>query len=209
MTNCNVKNNIKNIIIKMKSIAQVSKDNELAQVMDVEKATLSSWKNKRKEIPLQYLVDFCDEYSISLDWLIRDTLAENKIKSDEIKMPYYVDYNFSKKSGYITTKKDTLIDRGDKKYDNVRAIKTISNEMPITAPKNSIMFLDFDDDKVSETPAVFLIMANNNYFIRELSITPQLDYFISTENKNIQSMRIQYNEIEVLAKLIGVTKWQN
>lgn len=208
MTKSNLQENIKNIVLKLKLIAQVSSDTKLADILGTDKHNFSNWKNKSKTIPIENLIKFCDTYKVTLDSILRDKSVEKKLKDDEVKMPYYGNYNFVTNNAFIVTKKSSN-KKKKQNYDNVRAVKTPSNEMPRTAPRDSIMFLDFNDDKVKSTPSIFLIQANENYFLREVSITPQLNYFLDCENDKIQSMTVEKHEILILAKLIGVTKWQN
>lgn len=205
MSISNIKNKIQNIITKLKLISNKSTDKELSKILHVDGSTLSSWKHQSKQIPIDYLIDFCDRYDVSLDYILRE-FPEDEVKEGAIKLPYYKDYDFSSTIDYITTRKPSFIKR---EQDNIRAIRVLSSEMPRSAPKDSIMFIDFDDDKVKETPNIYLIQANENYFLREVSITPQLNYFLSSENERINSLTVEFQEIEILGRLIGVTKWQD
>jgi len=207
MSKSNIKKNIKSIIMKLKYFSNVSSDKELAEILNVDKGLFSSWKNQTYQIPIDYLIDFCDNYNISLDWLIRgDGLREVQINSKNIKIPYFIDYDFTKSSS------DVILPIVENKIDtdhDIRAIKSTTTELLRTAPIGSIMLFDFEDVKVTESPQIYLIKAGENYFIREVTINARLQYYISSENERIEKISIDYDGIEVIAKFIGVIKWKN
>lgn len=214
MAKCNakdstlVKDKLNLIILKLKSIVNVKTDKHLADILGVDKNLFASWKHQRKEIPIQYLIDFCNIYNVSLDYLLRSGEQEEEIGEDSIKMPYYEDYNFTGYYGYIITKK-SFSKKNTIDYTNLRAVKIDSNEMPRTIPRDSIGFFDFNIDKATSTPNIFLFQATGTIFLRELAITPNGEYFIRSENDKIEDIKIEPEKIEILAKLIGATKWQN
>lgn len=207
MTKCNLKDKIKVIIMKLKLASNASTDKELSDVFGIDKGLFASWKNQRQQIPIEYLIDFCDNYNVSLDWLLRgDGLLKTQVSSRNIKIPYFVDYDFTKSSN------DVILPIEENKIDidhDIRAIKSTTTELPRTAPIGSIMLFDFEDVKVTESPQTYLIKAGENYFIREVTINARLQYYISSENERIEKISINYDGIEVIAKFIGVIKWKN
>jgi len=206
MTKCNLKDDIKNIIMKLKLASNSSTDKELADVFDVDKGLFASWKNQRKQIPIEYLVDFCNNYGVSLDWILRgDGLLKTQVNKRNFKIPFYSDFDLSKSSNEITLPIPKLNTRIEW---NLKAIKSTTTELPRTAPIDSTMFFDFDETKPSSSPEIYLIRVGENYFIREVTISPREKYYISSENERIEKTTLDYDSIEVLAKLIGVLKWK-
>jgi hypothetical protein len=60
---------IKELIERMKSIANITTNVQLAQIFNVSYNTLNTWI-KRKKLPQEQIIQFCEKYSCSLDFLI-------------------------------------------------------------------------------------------------------------------------------------------
>ena len=109
--------NIKELIKKMKIIAQVDSNIKLAKVFNVSYNTLNTWL-KRNKFPQELLIEFCIKYNCSLDYLIlnKDLYNEHKkeIKNELVELNYYGEYeklNIHFKSKLIL-QKNKLINNG-------------------------------------------------------------------------------------------------
>jgi len=60
---------IKELIDNMKEIAKISTNIELAKLLNISYNTLNTWI-KRKKIPQEVILSFCEKYKCSLDYLI-------------------------------------------------------------------------------------------------------------------------------------------
>ena len=212
MTKCNIKENIKNIVMKLKLASSSSTDKDLADALHVSKDLFASWKNQRKQIPIEYLIDFCDSYNTSLDWILRDKGNEKtRVNTNSITIVYLKDIENINDVEYIVLPISTLslISQRSSYIDatDYRAIKSFSNEMQVTSPYGSLNIFDFNEKKVVSSPSIFLFKTKAGYFLRNISITPENKYFISSENVNIEDIYIDREQIEIVAKLEGVIHW--
>ena len=64
--------NIKDIISKLKEIANLNSNIELAKYLEISYNTLNTWI-KREKIPQEVLLNFCIKNNCSLDYLLLDT----------------------------------------------------------------------------------------------------------------------------------------
>ncbi len=64
--------NIKQVIDKMKKIANISSNVELANKLGISYNTLNTWL-KRNKLPQETIFEFKDKYNISLDYLLLDS----------------------------------------------------------------------------------------------------------------------------------------
>ena len=62
-------NEIINIIERIKQVKNFKTDLEVAQLFDCELQTLNDCKKENK-LPFKYLIDFCINENVSLDWLM-------------------------------------------------------------------------------------------------------------------------------------------
>jgi len=212
MTECNkktptlLKDKLNLIILKLKSIANINTDKELADIFGVESSLLTSWKRQRKEIPIQYLVDFCDKYKVSLDYLLRSEgiidIDTNK-NEDTILIHYYDSASDIFSFSYVTV--PLWMIKGDPK--NIKAIRSETNEMKTTAPVDSVIFIDTQSIKVAITPKTFLFTNRKDYFLRRVSINTKGEYYVSCENKHISDTTINPKTLEIVGELKGVLRW--
>ena len=77
---------IKRTISKMKKIAKVSSNAELARVLDVSYNTFNTWL-KRSKLPQEVLISFCKRFDCSLDYLILDKNINTKQNNTNEKTP--------------------------------------------------------------------------------------------------------------------------
>ena len=77
--------NIKEVIEKMKHIANVNSNASLARLLNISYNTLNTWI-KRNKLPQEVILAFCKEYDCSLDYLLLDSTKE-----------FYNDFNNNKK----------------------------------------------------------------------------------------------------------------
>jgi hypothetical protein len=88
--------NIKNIITKLKKIAKVDSNIELANYFNISYNTLNTWI-KRGKIPQDILLDFCTKNNCSLDYILLNKELDNTLFSvhkeqNENKYIYYGEF---------------------------------------------------------------------------------------------------------------------
>lgn len=76
------------IIERMREVEQVQNDKELAERIGVEAGTLSKWKN-RNSLPIDKIVAFSNENSVSIDWLISGKQVEQLAKDETLFLTAY------------------------------------------------------------------------------------------------------------------------
>lgn len=204
MTKCNIKDKIKSIIIKMKYIANCDKDVELAEVLNVDKSLFASWKNNKKEIPIDYLIDFCDLYDVSLDYILR---TKNIPRVKDLLIPISLEYDSDHTTGYIYFPFNAP--SIDSPIQNPHAYYNNSIENPRTIGKKDITIIDIDDKLPDSDPKLFLFKAGDSYFMRMLCTTfDPCMYRVSAESEHIMHEDILKGSIEIIGKLRGVIKWR-
>lgn len=67
------------IIERMKRIADMKEDQELAQFFGISKSTLANWKGA-KDFSMKRTVEFCSHFKCDLHWLITGDTREEKIE---------------------------------------------------------------------------------------------------------------------------------
>lgn len=215
MTKCNiksdVKSNIKNIILKLKLASNSKTDKELADKLNTDAGSFGNWKNQRQEIPIDYLIDFCENYNVSLDWILRkDGIIDIEPINEGLKIPFHKDIHAqkdlsSKVKEYIYLPSEHFL-KNNKNHDIVAA-RSLTTEFPKLAPINSIMLFDKNNIEVTPSPELFLICAHKTFFIRLVSITPSHKCLLRAENENIKDFIEDFEDIKIVAKLMGVVKW--
>lgn len=93
---------VKTLIEKMKTIANIKSNIELASLLNVSYNTLNTWI-KRHKLPQEVLIDFCNQYSCSLDFLV---LNQNSTTTS----PSPTAASATIKKQVATTKEESAID---------------------------------------------------------------------------------------------------
>ncbi|MEN6294487.1 MAG: helix-turn-helix domain-containing protein, partial [Methanobacterium sp.] len=77
------------ILLRLKYIESVNTDNQLSEKLGINAATISMWR-KRKSIPSSFLINYCLNKNISIDWLLTGKTLEKslRISSNNISMIY-------------------------------------------------------------------------------------------------------------------------
>lgn len=91
------------ILGRVASIAGVTKDSELAEVLGVTRQTLSKWK-QRETIPYEKVIEFAISSDISLDNLLLGKEAHNKRSRVDVRLMAWIYSRFS-----ANPKHDSLI----------------------------------------------------------------------------------------------------
>lgn len=219
MTKCNLRDSIKIIVMKLKIASNLNTDQELAEALDTNPNTFSSWKNTTQLIPIENLVDFCNKYNVSLDWLLRDDKISKNFNGEDnlVKIPYFnnldldyysiINYGFEDiptKSIYVT---QDFISSSNKEND-IFALRADDEQLPITAPKNSIIFIDRSDTKVNTYPEFFLINIFGQVSMKKIYETLTSKYCIISENKEVKEEIFEKVGVMIIGKIVGVTTWK-
>lgn len=217
MTKCNLRNDIKTIIMKLKISSNSTTDNDLATALDTNPNTFSSWKNTTGMIPIENLVDFCNKYNVSLDWLLRgDKISKNFNGEDDlVKIPYFnkLDaYNIINYELEDAAKQNIYVPSSfmccDMSENKIFALLSQDEQIPITAPKNSTIFINKSDNRVNTYPELFLVNILGQVSIKKVYETLTLKYCIMSENKEVKESIVEKNEVSIIGKIIGVTTWK-
>ncbi|MFA9499927.1 helix-turn-helix domain-containing protein [Mannheimia sp. E30BD] len=70
------------IIDRMKTLANVREDQELAKIFGIGKTAVANWK-RGTAISLAYVADFAEKYNCDLNWLITGESKEKKLDTSE------------------------------------------------------------------------------------------------------------------------------
>ena len=89
---------IKEVISKMKLIANVDSNIALANLLDISYNTLNTWI-KRSKLPQEILISFCKKYNCSLDYLLlnkkeEQNLFKTKQQTDNLNNAQNTEYSF-------------------------------------------------------------------------------------------------------------------
>lgn len=209
--------------MKLKITSNKTTDAELAEeALHTNSNTFSSWKNTTGLIPIETLVDFCDEYDVSLDWLLRD--KKNKTdktacvhNSDDFKqVPYFYKINSCKVDNCDPDVAATqhihlpsAVIPPDLTGNKIFAMHSLDNQLPFTAPKHSTIFFNKSDIGVNTYPELFLVKIAGQISIKKIYQRLDLKYCVCGENKEVREEILKIDEIMVIAKYIGAIKWKH
>lgn len=98
------------VLSRLKALFTVETDADLAEVMEVKKTTLSSWK-RRESVPYAECVQIAQKKNVSLDWLLvgRDQFVPIQFRFSS-GSPAKSDGDFAKKSDESSEKSDKYIE---------------------------------------------------------------------------------------------------
>ena len=90
--------NIKEVIERMKKVANISSNASLARLLNISYNTLNTWI-KRNKLPQEVLIEFAKKFNTSLDYLIFGHIEPDEIEkiedqkiTNEIEFIYYGEY---------------------------------------------------------------------------------------------------------------------
>ena len=205
--------------MKLMMVSKATTDKDLATILHTNANTFSSWKNTTGIIPTETLIDFCIEYNVSFDWLvISDSLELKRPEgSNSQKIPYFTELCScdvpdcdpdTLATEYICMPDIRCSDR-DESSDTLFAVRAFNDELPISAPKGSIMFFNKTNRDVNTYSEIFLIKINNYKCFRRVYETLDGEYCINSEHREVGEVCIKKDKVDIIAKLIGVTKWRS
>lgn len=216
MAKCSLRDKIKLIVLKLATVSNAANDTELAENLHTNPNTFSSWKNTTRLIPIETLVSFCDEYNVSLDWLLRSNDLTNDFSGDDnvIKIPYFdkiSPYNFVNHkieeiaSEYIYPNKINM--RADD-TTKVFALRMNDDQLPLTAPKGSTVIFEADLE-VMPYPETYLVAIDGQVVFKRVYKMINSMLCVFSENREVKEDIIDPSDIQIIAKLIGVLRWEN
>lgn len=90
------------IIDRMKTLANVREDQELAKIFGVGKTAVANWK-RGTAISLAYVADFAEKYNCDLNWLITGESKEKQLDTAErMLLTAFADLNDAQKMQAVT-----------------------------------------------------------------------------------------------------------
>ena len=72
---------IKEVIHRLKKVANLDSNIQLAHILNVSYNTLNTWI-KRAKIPQEHLLEFCNKYNVSLDYILFNQKSQLNIKEN-------------------------------------------------------------------------------------------------------------------------------
>lgn len=211
MTECKEYKDIIDIIETLKHISKCKTDRELAVVFDVDPFTISNWKNQAKQIPIDKLICFCDEFNASLDEILRsvnipDTFRMAFFSTLDIDILSQTKHFCDIASEYIKVPHGVIPSRDEQKRYFSLLIQ--DNELSKTAPKGSTVFIDCLQRKIKTYPQMYLIVVNGTRIFRNLFMTLTNKICLQSENINVGDVIYNIEEVLIIGKLEGVLKWK-
>jgi SOS-response transcriptional repressor LexA len=214
MTKCNIKDKIKIIVVKLQMISGADSYKELAEILGTNENTFSSWRNQSKEIPIDNLVDFCNTFNISLDYLLRDEKYNNNFSEPEktLKIKYIRELDAHellheqiKSQQHIYIANNIFNKPHDQQSLFCCSVK--NNELPYSAPENSLLYIDKSNKNINEYPELYVVIINNEVKIKKMYKNIKSGYSIISEHKDVSGIDLKQDEVKIIGKIIGVTKW--
>ena len=71
------------VLLRLMSLFNVDNDSELARVLNVNRQTLASWRN-RDSVPYSICINIAEERGVSLDWLLTGKGEEEVSKVESV-----------------------------------------------------------------------------------------------------------------------------
>lgn len=203
-----IKQSINSIIDRMKKIACVENDKELAEILNTSPNTFSSWKNQYGIIPIDALLTFYSKYDVSLDFIVFGKTMDK----DSLQIPFIEDLNedihiqYANPTNNITIPKTNIF---EPKSHKIMCFQTIDNQLPVTAPKGSFVLIDISDKNAGWGCELFLISTDYGYLLRKIVAIPEgaenYEFILKSENKDIGDSKL--SKFKIIGKVIGAVKW--
>jgi len=147
---------IKDVINRLKKVANLDSNIQLAHILNVSYNTLNTWI-KRGKIPQEYLLEFSKSYDVSLDYILFNKTQNRTTNNDNITL-FNDNYTFKYFGTYdsklnIENGKELIL---NKEYIHSNAYYLLNKnnlfaiyQVEVDLIKNSLNLIDLDNTKAT------------------------------------------------------------
>jgi peptidase S24-like protein len=152
---------------------------------------------KKDKLPIEKMLLFCKDNSISADWLLFDK-GSKFVKGRNLTKPHKI--NIISDIGLIDS--DAINSIGIKHNDSVIAVNVYGNGMTPTIKENSIALVDTDDNELKES-GVYLINVCDEHFVRRLSKRFDSGVDLLTDNETHEDSMLDSSKFAIVGRVVG------
>lgn len=188
-------------------------DKEIAYELGLTQTQYANNK-KRNSIPYEEIVNFCDKYSITINWVILGSSSMQLIEREEdvykIRLIEnlnascggggYYDDSFKPKHIYIDKEMANSI--GVFKAENFDAINVIGDSMTPTIEDRSIVLID-TTKKTLDGSGIYLLNTTSGLFVKRVHKNPNGHIELISDNKRYPIITMLLEEISIVGRVIG------
>ncbi len=209
---------ISEIIDKLKDIlSQDGKsgkvfDKDVASALELSQVNFATMKNRGK-IPFSNILDFCALKKISINWLLYNQNPSSLVDStDKYWIRYYPEVSISAGGGaYENDDNFESLEippyfismlGGKENLKNIDAINVIGDSMEPTLNSDNIIFIDKTKSDIARD-GIYAFTTNYGLFVKRIQrrVDGQLD--VISDNKDYPSQILDYNEVNIIGKVIS------
>lgn len=185
--------NFGNRLKMLRNITSVTQK-ELAQAIDVERATIAGYETRDSEPNYEKLIRISKYFNVSVDYLLGN---DEIIKSTSYKLPIVKNNNET----FQQTLEYVVVDEALKKDRDLLAIKIIDDALFPKFNKNSIVILENTND-ISNGDLVLCLVNDEKTLLRY--IIKDNKTILYGENSDIMPMIVENNNIKILGRALEI-----
>ena len=193
-------------------------DSDIAKALDISKEHFSRSK-KSDNVPLKPIIEFCAKENIVINYILFDQSPDSLIQTTDklITLKYFKQINTSAGWGAVNEDEDFEIITIDEKLakilghgknlKNIEAINVLGDSMEPTIKDGSIIFVDRSQTiPIKDKKEIFVLQTPGGTLVKKLNITADGKLQLISQNRSYERETINFHEVNILGKVLGVTQ---
>ena len=187
-------------------------DKDVATALGINSQAFTTMK-KRARVPYDEILQFCALKKISINWLMFDQDPSSLIdNTDKYWIRYYNHISASAGGGAFNDDiefdnfelQDYMVAQlgGAKNIKNIEAINVTGDSMEPTLYDTNIIFVDRTKNSLTKD-GIYAINYDNSFLVKRLIKKNANSLYISSDNEVYHTMSANYDEIEIVGKVVG------
>lgn len=168
---------------------------ELAEAIDVERATIAGYETRASEPNYEKLIRISKFFNVSVDYLLGN---DEIIKSTSYKLPILKNNNET----FQQTLEYVVVDEVLKKNRDLLAIKITDDTLSPKFNKNSIAILE-NTELIEDGDLILCITNNEKTYLRYI-VESENSFILYGENSNTKPLIFSKNDIKILGKAVEI-----
>ncbi len=193
-------------------------DSDIAKALNISKEHFSRSK-KSNNIPLKPIIEFCAKENIIINYILFNQYPDSLARQTDrlITLKYFKQINSSAGWGAINDDEEyetivldselAMVLGGKQKLKNIEAINVLGDSMEPIIKDGSIIFIDRNQTiPIKDKNEIFVLQTPGGTLVKRLDITAEGKLKLISENKIYGIELINFDEISILGKVLGVTQ---
>jgi phage repressor protein C with HTH and peptisase S24 domain len=187
-------------------------DKDVASALGINSQAFATMK-KRAKVPYDEILQYCALKKISINWLLFDQDPSSLIdNTDKYWIRYYSNVSASAGGGAFNDDmefanfelQDYMIAQlgGERNIRNIEAINVTGDSMEPTLCDTNIIFVDRTKNTLTKD-GIYAINYDDGFLVKRLIKKNRTSLYISSDNELYPTMSANYDEIEIVGKVIG------